>query len=234
MDNYTQNRTLPTKKIGTKLSEPKNRRGISTVLTTMIILVASVVLGTGVVVYGSSMFEAGAASESLAVTNTQVWVDKSQNSGWAWGAADIRNDGDKQLAVDHILVRGTSIPISNWYADTNPNRVTSANFQSALNYTSISNINTGALANATGVSVPVGCTASPGPIVVQLGTVSQKPTLCLTNQNGPLTLAPSAKAIIYFKVPQNLLTSLDAGSAGSVAIYAGKVGEPITVPISAK
>ncbi|HET6457836.1 MAG TPA: hypothetical protein VFG24_03025, partial [Nitrosopumilaceae archaeon] len=80
----------------------KNRKAISTVLTTMIILVASVVLATGVVLYGTSLFQTNASSESIVTTGTQVWVDSTSNSGWSWGAFDVRNSGDKLLSVDQI------------------------------------------------------------------------------------------------------------------------------------
>ncbi len=36
-----------------------NRKAISVEMTTMIIMVASVVLGTGVVIYGTSLFQTG-------------------------------------------------------------------------------------------------------------------------------------------------------------------------------
>ena len=215
------------------------RKAISTVLTTMIILVASVVLGTGVVLYGTSLFQTNANSEAIATTGTQLWVDSTGNSGWAWGAADVRNSGDKLLSVDAINIRGQAIPFANWYADTNTVRVTTGNYQSSLNYTSMivsPASSNGALKNGTavGTGTPAGCTAGAGTLIMQLGSASQNPTLCLTQQSGPISLAPGAKAIVYFKVPQNLLTSVDAGSASSVAIYAGKVGSPVTVTTAAK
>src|SRR5690349_21017666 len=95
----------------------KNRKAISTVLTTMIILVASVVLGTGVVLYGTSLFQTNASQEAISTSGTNVWVDSTGSSGWAWGAADIRNSGDKLLSVDSIQIRGQAVPYANWYAD---------------------------------------------------------------------------------------------------------------------
>ena len=224
----------------------KNRKAISTVLTTLIILVASVVLGTGVVLYGTSLFQTNASQQSISATGTQVWVDTSKTSGWAWGAAAIRNSGDKLLSVDTISIRGTNIPFANWYADTDPNRVTTGNFQSAMNYTSITSTVDGSLLNGTGLSsgavtvdisnCVVGASSAvngiKGSLVLQLST--GKPVLCMLQQSGPISLQPGAKAIVYFQVPQNTLTSVDAGAAGSVGIYAGQVGSPVTVTIAAK
>ena len=89
-----------------------NRRAISTVLTTIIILVASVVLGSGVVVYGTSLFQGGTQQEAIAVQGTQLWVSATDSNGIAWGAAAVRNSGDKILSVDKVEVRGTTIPFS--------------------------------------------------------------------------------------------------------------------------
>jgi len=63
----------------TKLSK---KRAISTVLTTVIILVASVVLAAGVVLYGTSLFQGGTQTENISVSETKIWVHiaKSQSS----------------------------------------------------------------------------------------------------------------------------------------------------------
>ena len=109
----------------------KNRKAISAVITTLIILVASVVLGTGVVLYGTSLFQTGAQSSGVTAQGTQVWVNATTGVSptYVWGAAEVRNSGDKILSVDQINVRGSQIPFANWYYDSNPTRVTVANFQ---------------------------------------------------------------------------------------------------------
>lgn len=220
------------------LPQTKNRKAISTVLTTLIILVASVVLGTGVVLYGTSLFKTGAQSTSLDVTGVQVWADKG-GSGWAWGAADVRNSGDKLLSVDTISVRGNAVPFSNWYANNTSSKITSSQFQSALVYTRLITPSNGILDNNTNYGTFVGnaaawtlssCTPTTTTMVILLGTA---PT-CLSQQSGPVSLAPGEKAIIYFKVPQNILTTVDAGASSSVAIYAGQVGAPQTVTVASK
>ena len=100
--------------------EPKlsKHRGLSTVLTTVIILVASVVLGSGVVLYGASLFQSGTQQEAISVTGVSVWVHSTDTNGLAWGAAKVRNTGDKIISVDTIEIRGTGVPFSQWYADT--------------------------------------------------------------------------------------------------------------------
>src|SRR5579864_9302197 len=94
-----------------------NRKAISAVLTTLIILVASVVLGTGVVLYGTSLFQTGAQSSGVSTQGVHVWVNSTSTpTTYVWGAAEIRNSGDKILYVDQINVRGTQVPFANWYA----------------------------------------------------------------------------------------------------------------------
>jgi hypothetical protein len=223
----------------------KNRKAISTVLTTLIILVASVVLGTGVVLYGTSLFQTNSQSQSIETTGVKVWADKG-GSGWAWGAADIRNDGDKLLSVDQISIRGTAVPFGNWYVDTNQSEVTTTNFQQALNYTSVFDAKDGAISNGTaldptseGIPVPTHdttCSNTSGFLIMALQSQSTAGYhgLCLQQATGPLSLAPGARAIVYFEVPQNVLTTVDAGSSGAVAIYAGNVGAPQTVTIASQ
>src|SRR5574341_1744844 len=111
------------------------RRAISAVLTTLIILVASVVLGTGVVVFGSSLFQTGSQQEAISIQGVRMWVDPTASAGITWGAAAVRNSGDKFLSVDTIQVRGASVPYTSWYVDSDPARVTVENFQSQFNHT---------------------------------------------------------------------------------------------------
>ena len=213
-----------------------NRKAISTVLTTLIILVASVVLGTGVVLYGTSLFQTGSQSESISATGIKVWSDAA-NSGWAWGAADVRNSGDKLLSVDTISVRGTAVPFTSWYANSSSTAITTTIFQQALNYTSLGSSVDGYIKNGTAVGVPTSFTGQCGranQMSLMLGSTSAANFICLSQQTGPISLQPGAKVIVYFKVPQNVLTSVDAGSSGSVAIYAGKVGSPQTVTIASQ
>jgi len=47
-------------------------------------------------------------------------------------------------------------------------------------------------------------------------------------------LEPGASAIIYFKMNNGTLTSLDSGANTSVNIFAGKTGAPQSVTIQGK
>ncbi len=198
-----------------------NRRAISTVLTTVIILVASVVLGSGVVVYGTSLFQGGTQQEAITVQGTQLWVNATDANEVAWGAAAVRNSGDKLLSVDKIEVRGTTTAFSDWYVDTDPTRVTVDNFQAQLISTDTDG--TGMM-NSNGS----GCDAS---VELQIDLQIGEPVLCLDQQTGPVALEPGDRMIIYFKLPDGTLAPLDAGSSSSANIFAGKTGSPQSITV---
>src|SRR5579872_1490028 len=226
----------------------KNRKAISAVLTTLIILVASVVLGTGVVLYGTSLFQTGAQSSGIAVQGVHVWANATSGMGttYVWGAAEIRNSGDKILSVDQINVRGNQVPFANWYYDNNQARVTAANFQSQLNYTGTAttayksgvyaNVQPGMLMSYLGSTGQNAPSCTPGTTTLQINEfgTNANPSLCLSQASGPISLKPGDKAIVYFEVPVGILSTVDAGSQSSVAIYAGSVGAPQSVTVESK
>lgn len=210
----------------------KNRKAISAVLTTLIILVASVVLGTGVVLYGTSLFQTGAQSSGVSAQGAHVWVNSTSVPTYVWGAAEIRNSGDKILSVDQINVRGTQVPFANWYYDSNPARVTTANFQSQLNYTNTSTP-TGLMKTYVGLAVN-NCPAGTAFAINEFGANAANQPMCFGQASGPISLKPGDKAVVYFQVPQGILSTVDAGSQSSVAIYAGNVGAPQSVTVESK
>ncbi|MCZ6581848.1 MAG: hypothetical protein O6761_01590 [Thaumarchaeota archaeon] len=212
------------------------KRAISTVLTTMIILVASVVLGTGVVTYGTSLFQTGAQQQAITTQGVTMWVNGTDNTGIAWGAAGVRNSGDKIVSVDNIQVRGQTIGFSSWYVDKDQTRVTIDNFQSQfINNGTNPAINTHELLDSvdSGGTVTTACTTADD-TTIELdfdGTISGKPTLCLTQASGPTTLLPGERMIVYFHLPNGILSPTDAGASTSVSIYAGQTGAPISVTV---
>lgn len=202
-------------------------RALSTVLTTVIILVASVVLGSGVVLYGASLFQGGTQQEAISVSGVKVWVHGSDSTGLAWGAAGIRNVGDKVVSIDKIQIRGSDVPFTQWYADTT---VSNTLFQQSLNFT--------------------GWAAAPAPSMTKTGSCAIDTTnyVCVDFDSGgsnidmiqanagtgPLSLAPGASAIVYFKLNNGTLTSLDSGANTGVNIFAGKTGAPQSVTVEGK
>src|SRR5574338_571705 len=52
----------------------QERRGLGSVITTLIILIASVVLGAGVIFFGGSLFQTNTENEAIQVSNCHIWV----------------------------------------------------------------------------------------------------------------------------------------------------------------
>jgi len=207
----------------TKLSR---KRAISTVLTTVIILVSSVVLGSGVVLYGTSLFQGGTQQESISASGIKVWVHTEAPEGLAWGAAKVRNTGDKIVSVDKIQIRGADIPFAQWYPDT---IVTSTTFQQALHFTGWSSTNdaspvSGFIALSDNI-----CSGED----VQVRIFSEG-DICANVASGPVALSPGQAGIIYFKLTNGTVTSLDSGASTSVSIFAGKAGAPQSVTVEGK
>ena len=204
----------------TKLTK---KRAISTVLTTVIILVSSVVLGSGVVLYGTSLFQGASLTEEISISGTKIWVHDSDSLGIAWGATTVKNTGDKVVSVDRITVRGIEIGVGQWYVDKT---LTVSEFSAALNHT--------------------GWAAAPSPAMIRAGAcIADSNYLCIDQDSGgggtdtisanaatgAVGLNTGATAVIYFKVNNGTLTTLDAGSTTTVGIFAGVAGGPLSISI---
>jgi hypothetical protein len=202
------------------------KRGISTVVTTIIILVASVVSGTGVVLYGTSLFQGGTLTDAITVRGINIWIDPA-NVEPAWGAAGVRNSGDTVVSVDTIRIRGKDVPLENWYVDQDQTRVSVNNYATLFNNTGYSGSN-GMLknydpdSNCSGVDLAIDQDGSGG-----------ESALCMKIATAAPILSPGERMVIYFKIPPNLLSSTDGGIATAVSIYAGKSGSPQSVTIAA-
>jgi hypothetical protein len=82
----------------------KDRKGLSTVVTTLIILVVSVLLATVVTYYGINVVSTRVQEESLYLTKFHVWYNTTES--WAEGAFVIVNTGGRDVVIDKIAVRG--------------------------------------------------------------------------------------------------------------------------------
>ncbi|HMK32882.1 MAG TPA: hypothetical protein VK431_04585 [Nitrosopumilaceae archaeon] len=219
-----------------------NRKAISVVMTTMIILVASVVLGTGVVIYGTSLFQTGGQQQSIASQGLKLWINSTAQGTtyYAWGAAAVRNNGDVLASVNTIQIRGASVPFNAWFVNATQSIVNSGtNFQAQFNLTrtDMNGNPIGSLANGGIVSPATTCTQTPRNttpfttlVIDEDGSGASAP-LCLKQASGPTALNPGDKMIVYFKIPNGVLSPVDSGSAVTVNLYAGNVGGPTTVQV---
>ena len=82
----------------------KNKKALSTVVTTLIILVVSVLLATVVTFYAINVTTTRVQEESLFLTKEHVWYNTTGN--WAQSAIVIVNTGGKDVVLDKITARG--------------------------------------------------------------------------------------------------------------------------------
>jgi hypothetical protein len=98
----------------------KSKKGLSTVVTTLIILVVSVLLATVVTYYAINMTTTRVQEENLRVIKAHIWANSTvQVSGFA-----IANIGGRDTLIDKIQIRGQ---VMEWTTtDVYYNRSTSA------------------------------------------------------------------------------------------------------------
>jgi len=91
----------------------KDKRGLSVVVTTLIILVVSVLLATVVTFYAVNVTTTRVQEESLFLTKQHVWFNTT--GSWAQAAIVILNTGGRDVVIDKISVRGQECPWTNVY-----------------------------------------------------------------------------------------------------------------------
>jgi hypothetical protein len=96
-----------------KMNLLKNRKALSTVVTTLIILVVSVLLATVVTFYAINVTTTRVQEESLFLTKQHVWYNTT--GAWAEAAIVIVNTGGKDVVLDKITVRGQDCAWENVY-----------------------------------------------------------------------------------------------------------------------
>jgi len=96
-----------------KMNILKNKKALSTVVTTLIILVVSVLLATVVTFYAINVTTTRVQEENLFLTKQHVWYNTS--GSWAEAAIVIVNTGGKDVVMDKIALRGQEASWSNVY-----------------------------------------------------------------------------------------------------------------------
>ena len=88
-------------------------KGLSVVITTLIILVVSVMLATVVVFYAVNVTSTRMQEEAIYISKVHVWVNTT--GGWSQAALMIINTGGRDILLDKISVRGQECPWTNVY-----------------------------------------------------------------------------------------------------------------------
>ena len=113
----------------------KNKKGLSTVITTLIILVVSILLATVVTYYAINVTSTRVEEESLYISKQHAWV----KSGDSQAAFIIINTGGRDVIIDKITVRGQECDWSTiYYATTSQTVTKDLTYQTTLNGTTIS------------------------------------------------------------------------------------------------
>ncbi len=172
---------------------------MSTVITTMIILIASVVLGAGTILFGGNLFQSNSQGDSMQVSNLNTWV--AANGTKSVSAFAITNTGGRPISINAINFRGLSVPYGSWYYNTQ--NATSVNIASAIPYTDFKTAN---LWPAGGSNAPLGGDGS---------------RLYFTTTTGPVTLA-QGKAMIVYLTNAGAVQSLDMGNTFTVNVLGGQ------------
>jgi len=212
------------------LKKRRGNVGPSEVIIVIMALTGSVVLASGVVLYGTTLFQGGAQQEAITVSGIKMWVHGTDANGLTWGAFSVRNSGDKVLSVDRIVVRGTDVPFAQWYVDVN---VTSVIIQQPMLFTGWAGSTApGSLQNSTTVS----CIDAGADLQIRLktGLPGEEGDFCANPAAGPIGLDPGQAAIIYFRVNNGTISSVDGGATTSVSVFAGKTGAPQSISIGSK
>jgi len=87
----------------------KSKKGLSTVVTTLIILVVSVLLATVVTFYTINITTNRTQQESLYMSKLHIWYNTT--GGWAQAAFVLINTGGKDVVIDKITARSQT---ANW------------------------------------------------------------------------------------------------------------------------
>ncbi|MGI0020323.1 MAG: hypothetical protein ACREAY_07610 [Nitrososphaera sp.] len=159
----------------------QKRRGIGTVITTLIVLIASVVLGAGVIFFGGSLFQTNTEQEAIQVSNSHLWV----NSTASQGAFVVKNIGGKVVSVSSVDVRGTTVPFTSWYYNNTQSIMTAQNIQTPLNF-DLQGLNS---ININGVNRSF--TPATGPISLKQGEVA------IIYVNNPAGISSTDSGVAY-------------------------------------
>jgi len=92
----------------------KGKKGLSTVVTTLIILVVSVLLATVVTYYAVNVTTSRVQQENLYLSKSHIWVNIT-GTAWAEAAICLVNTGGRDIVLDKITVRSQDCNWSNCY-----------------------------------------------------------------------------------------------------------------------
>jgi len=131
----------------------RNRRALSTVITTLIILVVSILLASVLTFFAINVVSTRVQEESLHVSNQHIWVDET--TGNALGAITITNTGGRDVVLNKIAVRGQVCAWTNVFPNSTALSSDDIVYPSASPYTGFATAATGQLVLPAGAKIGI-------------------------------------------------------------------------------
>jgi flagellin-like protein len=100
---------------GEDLKILKNTKGLSPVVTTLLILVVAVILAGAVTIYAISTTKTNMQQEDITITEQHIWHGPATPNAQA--CLILSNTGGRDVYIEKIQVRGVDVDWSNVYVD---------------------------------------------------------------------------------------------------------------------
>jgi len=172
----------------------RNSKGLSQVITTLIILVVAVLLTGVVTYYATNVTMVRTTQEEVRVRKPHIWVEEGGN---AYAALLIHNTGGRDILVDKLLIRGVEAP---WTGDA----TVIVQYYKVLIGDDVGG-DFAVMKNATDYYFG------------QIGSVPANASFW-TNTTGDMPLKSSNSMLLFVKNPPNIAL-YDVGTTISMAVY---------------
>ena len=171
-----------------------NKKGLSQVITTLIILVVAVLLTGVVTYYSTNVTMVRTTQEEVRIRKPHIWVEEGGN---AYAALMIQNTGGRDVLVDKLTIRGVEAP-----------------WGDATVIVQYYKVLTG---DDVGADFRVMKNTSDAYYFGQIGSVPANASFW-TNSTGDMPLKSSNSLLLFVKNPPNIAL-YDVGTTISMAVY---------------
>jgi hypothetical protein len=179
----------------------KSKKGLSTVVTTLIILVVSVLLATVVTYYAINITTSRTQQENLYMSQLHVWYNTT--GGWAEAAFVLTNTGGKDIVLQSITARSQPSAWTNVFYNTS---------------------NTWTITNLSPSIKPLNSTSgfTIAPVTGTYGTHTGSFNVMLTNASKSITSSITLKSgytiVVYIMHPDSIGLN-DVGTPVDVTVF---------------
>jgi hypothetical protein len=188
----------------------KNRKALSTVVTTLIILVVSVLLAGVVTYFAINMVSTSVQQESLNLTYQHVWFSTTDDKAEA--AIMITNTGGRDVVLQTVAVRGQTVNATNlfWFPVTTIGDLPYVSQATAISGWALETV--GNTTTVTGTHTPdVTGTSTP------LSTNSY-----FNSTTGPITLTSGSTIAVYMTGTPGSVTVNDVGLTIAISVFSAQ------------